>query len=65
MDRTPPGKCVPFYSAMDEALSMWELESLSESSLAPTTGVQVGESHVAGGWTAGAFLEFLSLSAIS
>lgn len=50
---------------MDEALSMWQLESLSESSLAPTTGVQVGESHVAGGWTAGAFLEFLSLSAIS
>lgn len=54
-----------FTLQMDEALSMWELESLSESSLAPTTGVQVGESHVAGGWTAGAFLGFLSLCALS
>lgn len=44
---------------------MWELESLSESSLAPIPGVQAGETHIAGGWTAGAFLEFLSLCALS
>ena len=44
---------------------MWELESLSESSLAPIPGVQDGETHIAGGWTAEAFLEFLSLCALS